>query len=151
MTASDLRDEVEPALDADVDVEEHDVDGGCREFLPRLLDRRGLVHGPAVELEVDATEKTYGCVIVDDQHGVAGRVHRGPQFTRNPIRGSSVYYLKMRNDSDPYEGDMEREIDRASRRMPRPSPQFRRRCWLAFQRALDPLAKPRPLRGRRQR
>jgi hypothetical protein len=30
--------------------------------------------------------------------------------------------------------------------VPRPTPQFRRRAWLAFQRALDPLAPPKPLR-----
>ena len=29
--------------------------------------------------------------------------------------------------------------------LPAPSIQFRRRAWLAFQRALDPLAQPRPL------
>ncbi len=73
------------------------------------------------------------------------------QSTRNPIRGDSVYSLKMRNENRHFTGGFEREIDRASDRVPRPSPQFRRRSWLAFQRALDPLARPRPLRGRRQR
>jgi hypothetical protein len=29
--------------------------------------------------------------------------------------------------------------------VPRPTPQFRRRAWVAFQRALDPLSSPRPL------
>jgi hypothetical protein len=29
--------------------------------------------------------------------------------------------------------------------MPSPTMQFRRRAWLAFQRALDPLAPPKPL------
>ena len=29
--------------------------------------------------------------------------------------------------------------------LPRPSVYFRRRAWLEFQRALDPLASPRPL------
>ena len=29
--------------------------------------------------------------------------------------------------------------------VPRPTAQFRRRAWLAFQRAIDPLAPPRPL------
>ena len=45
---------------------------------------------------------------------------------------------------------MEREVERTRDRVPRPSPYFRRRAWLAFQRALDPLAPPKPLRGRRQ-
>jgi hypothetical protein len=59
-----------------------------------------------------------------------------------------VYYLKMRNEWGHSQDDFEREIDRASGRVPRASPLFRRRAWLAFQRALDPLAKPKPLRGR---
>ncbi|MFL5965297.1 MAG: hypothetical protein ACJ747_01960 [Gaiellaceae bacterium] len=29
--------------------------------------------------------------------------------------------------------------------IPRPTPHFRRRAWAEFQRALDPLASPRPL------
>jgi hypothetical protein len=29
--------------------------------------------------------------------------------------------------------------------LPRPTTQFRRRAWLEFQRALDPLAPPKPL------
>ena len=31
--------------------------------------------------------------------------------------------------------------------LPRPTTQFRRRAWLEFQRALDPLAPPKPLPG----
>jgi len=57
----------------------------------------------------------------------------------------------MRNKPDDSEGRFEREINRIAQRVPRPSPQFRRRSWLEFERALDPFAKPRPLRGRRQR
>jgi hypothetical protein len=30
--------------------------------------------------------------------------------------------------------------------LPKPTPGFRRRAWLEFQRALDPLAPPKPLR-----
>jgi hypothetical protein len=33
--------------------------------------------------------------------------------------------------------------------LPQPSMQFRRRAWLQFQRALDPLARPKPLPMRR--
>jgi hypothetical protein len=32
------------------------------------------------------------------------------------------------------------------RTLPRPTMQFRRRSWNEFQRALDPFARPRPLR-----
>jgi hypothetical protein len=36
-------------------------------------------------------------------------------------------------------------------RVPKPTAQFRRRAWLEFQRAIDPLAPPKPLlRPRRQ-
>jgi hypothetical protein len=35
--------------------------------------------------------------------------------------------------------------------MPSPSMQFRRRAWLDFQRALDPLAPPKPLPMKRPR
>jgi hypothetical protein len=69
---------------------------------------------------------------------------------RIPIPGPSVYLLKMRKEPRDPQGKFEREIERASARFPRPSPQFRRRSWLVFQRALDPLAKPKPLRGRQQ-
>jgi hypothetical protein len=34
-------------------------------------------------------------------------------------------------------------------RAPRPSAQFRHRAWREFQRAIDPLAPPRPLRRQR--
>jgi hypothetical protein len=80
-----------------------------------------------------------------------GESTAGRQCTRIPIRIGSVYYLKMRTKSRDSEEEFEREIDRAAQRVPQPSPQFRRRAWLAFERALDPFAKPRPLRGRRQR
>jgi hypothetical protein len=69
---------------------------------------------------------------------------------RNHICASSVYYLKMANLGDHPRGEFERQIDRVAIRIPRPSPQFRRRSWLAFQRALDPFAKPKPLRDRQQ-
>jgi hypothetical protein len=35
--------------------------------------------------------------------------------------------------------------------MPSPSMQFRRRAWREFQRALDPLARPKPLPMKRPR
>jgi hypothetical protein len=53
------------------------------------------------------------------------------------------------------EGDRERTLgvllERGlARLLPRPTASFRRRAWLQFQRAIDPLAKPKPYRtGRR--
>jgi hypothetical protein len=35
---------------------------------------------------------------------------------------------------------------RLEAQLPQPTASFRRRAWLEFQRALDPLAQPRPLR-----
>jgi hypothetical protein len=35
---------------------------------------------------------------------------------------------------------------RLEAQLPQPTASFRRRAWLEFQRALDPLAPPRPLR-----
>ena len=44
---------------------------------------------------------------------------------------------------DVEEGPDTHEADRPV--VPRPTPQFRRRAWVAFQRALDPLSAPRSL------
>jgi hypothetical protein len=40
--------------------------------------------------------------------------------------------------------------DAALRGLPIPTPQFRHRAWREFQRALDPLAPPKPLRRPKQ-
>jgi hypothetical protein len=52
----------------------------------------------------------------------------------------------MGNQPQRSDDDVGREIERSSGRVPRPTPQFRLRAWLLFQRALDPLALPKPLR-----
>ena len=39
---------------------------------------------------------------------------------------------------------------KAGKELPLPTAQFRRRAWLEFQRALDPLAPPKPLRLKRR-
>jgi hypothetical protein len=59
-----------------------------------------------------------------------------------------VYVLKMRGDKDATEAEA---AAWSSLPLPRPTPQFRRRAWLAFQRALNPLAPPKQLRTHRQR
>ncbi len=76
---------------------------------------------------------------------MAGRVYR-----RNQIGRRTVSDLKVRKHArgrtmhldDSHSDDWERLA-------PGPTPQFRRRAWLAFQRAIDPLAPPRPLPRRR--
>jgi len=47
----------------------------------------------------------------------------------------------MRNERT-QDGDLGRSLARLLGSAPRPSPQFRRRAWLQFQRAIDPLASP---------
>lgn len=46
------------------------------------------------------------------------------------------------------DGDRPREA-LASAGTPMPTARFRRRAWLAFQRAIDPLARPKPLQLKR--
>src|SRR5262249_17770019 len=58
---------------------------------------------------------------------------------------SAVYFLEMRNEPLLAPERFERRDP-----LPRPTPQFRRRAWLIFQRALDPLAPVKPLRPPRQ-
>jgi hypothetical protein len=52
-------------------------------------------------------------------------------------------------------GDMGKLVDRGDtnedQSLPSPSMQFRRRAWLEFQRALNPLGPPRPLPMKRPR
>ncbi|MBA2360781.1 MAG: hypothetical protein H0V79_07620 [Actinobacteria bacterium] len=64
-------------------------------------------------------------------------------FGRTQIVGSFVYLLEMRNRPEPKlpAAEAKRLLE-----LPRPTPAFRRRAWLDFQRALDPLAPPMPLR-----
>jgi hypothetical protein len=65
--------------------------------------------------------------------------------SRNPLRPSAVYPLKMAN-----QGWRKAQKQELHKGVPAPTASFRRRAWLQFQRALDPLASPRPLRlGRR--
>ena len=91
MAPSNLRHEGEPALGSDVNVEHDDVDGARREGLPSLVERSCFAYGPTVELQVHTAQETDGCVVVDDKHGVAGRVHAGRDSTRTYIPGDSVY------------------------------------------------------------
>ena len=69
-----------------------------------------------------------------------------PAETERPF-----YSLDMRNELPQLEGSPGRLLCRVRGRLPRPSPQFRRLSWLAFQKALDPLAPPKPLRNQRPR
>jgi len=50
-------------------------------------------------------------------------------------------------ESPAFENNVERLLPKEL--LPLPTTQFRRRAWLEFQRAIDPLAPPKPLRQRR--
>ena len=71
---------------------------------------------------------------------------RSRGVSRNRSATSFVYQLKMGNqrvDRNPRKRLP--KVDIAEGR-PLPTMQFRRRAWLEFQRALDPLAPPKPFR-----
>ena len=56
-------------------VEHDDVDLVGAELRARLGQRPGLEHVPTRELQVDPAEEPNRSVVVDDEHGVARRVH----------------------------------------------------------------------------
>jgi hypothetical protein len=67
-----------------VDVEQDDVDLPSLELEARLLERRRLADRPALELQVDPAQEADRRVVVDDENGMAGRIHAAGQSTRNP-------------------------------------------------------------------
>ena len=119
----------ESVVGADVNVEQEEVDHVHGQCVLGGRDARRLEHVVAVELQVDPAEQTQRVVVVDDQNrrhfGVGSYGHR---VSVSPFR--PFYHSEMRNSADCF---------------PHPTPIFRRRSWLVFQRALDPLASPRRL------
>ena len=150
VVAAQLVQKVQSAARPDVDVEQGDVDSAVRKRVSSLVESPGVPHRPTVELEVDTAEKADRGVVVDDENGVAGRIHAVGECTRNPRSAWDVYSLKMTNRPTQSEESSERDAGRIRARLPSATPQFRQRCWLAFQRALDPLAPPRALRSRKR-
>ena len=70
---------------------------------------------------------------------------------RNPWPPGVVYSLKMRNEEGvdrEVEAKLKDKLPQES--LPRPTTSYRRRAWLEFQRAIDPLAPPKPLRIERR-
>lgn len=51
----------------------------------------------------------------------------------------------MGEGADRTQQSLDRERGNTRPELPAPTLQFRRRAWLGFQRALDPLAPPKPL------
>ena len=138
-----------PVRRAEVEIEEHGVHLLRRERRSGFVGRARLQHAVAVELEVDPAEQPDRGIVVDDENrsrrmdrvSLAGRHRR--------IRSSPrlVAHLKMKdargaNTALPPPHAL---CGVQAPELPTPTTGFRRRAWLAFQRALDPLAPPRPL------
>ena len=78
---SELLEQDVAALVADVHVEEHDVDSG--HLRPSLVDRAGLAHLVAAELEIHPAEQPNRWFVVDDENNLS----------RLPRRhGAAVYW-----------------------------------------------------------
>lgn len=69
---------------------------------------------------------------------------RNSTGSRNAGRSVVVYSLKMRNDREP-DKEKREQVRERERGLPTPSASYRRRAWIQFQRALDPLAPIKPL------
>src|SRR4029078_5115901 len=84
----------------------------------------------------DSAKEPQGRVVVDDQD------RRARALVADCGHAALFYPLRPFDPSEmvsPTDG------------LPQPTPIFRRRAWLRYQRALDPLAPPRPLPARRAR
>ena len=75
----------------------------------------------------------------------AGQSSRDRSVLRNPSQRRVVYPYDMARDTGRDEELVSRGGTGPKDDLPAPSAQFRRRSWLAFQRALDPLAPPKPM------
>jgi hypothetical protein len=138
-----------------VDVEHEKVDVFLLECGARSVERVSLEHLVPVELEVDPAEQADRGIVVDDED--SGRrmtpfaPHLGTESNgdRRLLRirapEAAVSNFEMAKDFPQPErgGCGVQSVDPAC--LPHPTNRFRHRSWLAFQRALDPLAPPRPL------
>ena len=140
-------------LTRDVQVEQEDVHDLVLEDSPRFVQRSGLEDVPSLELQIDAAEQPNRRFVVDDQDRLPSAPHRAPILaaarpsagTRNQHPAGGVYSLKMTNHEGDQEAGADRHTDMQQADLPLPSQGFRRRAWREFQRALDPLAPPRPM------
>jgi hypothetical protein len=85
MTVPELAEKLDPVAGANVYIEQHDPDIAVVDRLTGLWDRCRLDHAPTVQFQVDAAQEADGRVVVDDENGVAGRVHRGRKCMRIPM------------------------------------------------------------------
>jgi hypothetical protein len=143
------------ALAAQVDVEDDDVDVLLGERRACRRERLRLDDLVSVELEIDPAQEPDRGLVVNDQDPSRRRMppgipHRRESSCRRvgpyPRRGTARYRFEVAKDL-PQRGRSGRRgvqsVDPAG--LPHPTQRFRREAWLAFQRALDPLAPPKPL------
>jgi len=150
MVTLDFREQLCSVTRTDVNVEQDDVDVASSKLDACLVQGCCLANRAALELEVHTAEQANRGVVVDDENGLTGRFHRAASLLRNRIRSYTVYRLKMRYERTRPDPRAEREPTRTATDLPTPSPEFRRRAWVAFQRALDPFGHVKPLRPQRR-
>ena len=151
---STLGDELVAALAAEVDVEHDDVDLVLVEHRARGGERVSLDDLVAFELEIHPAQKPDRRLVVDDQDpdrrrmppGIAHRASlTSAAIVRTQRPRAPVYSFEVAEDTpQPARGG--RGVQNADvAGLPLPTQRFRRRAWLLFERALDPLGPPKPL------
>ncbi len=143
------------SLAVQVDVEHEKVDVFLLDRGARGVEGVSLEHLVPVELEVDPAEQADRGLVVDDENPGRRMTPFAPHSARSlaavgsllRIRApeTAVYRFEVAKDFPQPErgGRGVQSVDPAC--LPHPTNRFRHRSWLAFQRALDPLAPPRPL------
>ena len=151
-----LRHERVAPFAAEMDVEHDDVDVFLRQRRARCGERVSLEHLVPVELEVDAAEQPDRRLVVDDKDPgrrmtlatphLAASLTAAAVLVRTRARPAVVYPFEVAKDCPQPDRGGRRGVRSADpARLPHPTQRFRREAWLAFQRALDPLAPPKPL------
>src|SRR4051812_43190306 len=139
-----------------MDVEHDDVDVFLRQRRARSGERVSLQHLVPVELEIDpAQQPDRGLVVNYEDPGrrmtpvtphLAASLTAATVLIRNRAPKAVVSYFEVAKDCPQPDRSGRRGVQSADPAgLPHPTPRFRRRSWLAFQQALDPLAPPRPL------
>jgi hypothetical protein len=146
-----------PGVDwTEMEVEQQRVDLLGRNRGPSLVGRPRLDDAVSVQLEVDPAEEADRGVVIDDEDGSGAgdraslaRLPEAPYPRAGGLR-SLVEMAKARDRTSGVPpparpAQAEGRID-----FPTPTSSFRLRAWREFQRALDPLARPKrlPLRPR---
>ena len=157
MVAAQLRRE-RPGVDgAQMEIEQERVDPLGGESSACLVGRPRLGDAVAVQLEVDPAEEPDRGVVINDEDGSGvddrASLARAGGGAVSTGRTPPFPLLKMAPARDRASGTpppAKVAADRVPIDLPTPTSSFRLRAWREFQRALDPLARPKrlPLRPR---